>query len=40
LAKASFEQPSLYENFAGAMDAINKARPAGSKGLYIKRIVV
>ena len=22
------------------MDAINKARPAGAKGLYIKRIVV
>ncbi len=30
----------LYENFAALMDAISKARPAGAKGLYIRRIVV
>jgi large subunit ribosomal protein L1 len=31
---------SLRGGFAALMDAINKARPSGAKGLYIKRIVV
>ena len=40
IGKASFEADKLYENFAALMEAINKARPAGAKGLYIKHIVV
>ncbi len=40
IGKASFETKRLYENFAALMEAINKARPAGAKGNYIKRIVV
>ena len=40
IGKASFDAKKLYENFAALMDAINKARPSGAKGLYIKRIVV
>jgi large subunit ribosomal protein L1 len=40
IGKASFSADKLYENFAALMDAINKARPAGAKGGYIKRIVV
>jgi large subunit ribosomal protein L1 len=40
IGKASFDAKKLYENFAALMDAINKARPAGAKGAYIKRIVV
>ncbi len=40
IGKASFNANQLYENFASLMDAINKARPSGAKGLYIKRIVV
>ncbi len=40
IGKASFEAVKLYENFAALMDAINKARPSGAKGAYIKRIVV
>src|SRR5512140_126001 len=40
IGKASFSADKLYENFAALMDAINKARPAGAKGTYIKRIVV
>ncbi len=36
IGKASFDAKKLYENFAALMDAINKARPAGAKGLYIK----
>src|SRR5512146_2125504 len=40
IGKASFDADKLYENFSALMDAINKARPAGAKGAYIKRIVV
>ncbi len=40
IGKASFETKRLYENFAALMEAIHKARPAGAKGNYIKRIVV
>jgi len=40
IGKASFEARNLYENFAALMDAINKARPAGAKGAFIRRIVV
>ena len=40
IGKASFDAKKLYENFAALMDAIGKARPAGAKGGYIKRIVV
>ena len=40
IGKASFDKKKLYENFVALMDAISKARPAGAKGLYIRRIVV
>jgi large subunit ribosomal protein L1 len=40
IGKASFDAKKLYENFVALMDAIGKARPAGAKGLYIRRIVV
>ena len=40
IGKASFTAEKLYENFAALMEAINKARPSGAKGVYIKRIVV
>ena len=40
IGKASFDNKKLYENFVALMDAISKARPAGAKGLYIRRIVV
>lgn len=40
IGKASFDAQKLYENFAALMDAINKARPSGAKGAYVKRIVV
>jgi large subunit ribosomal protein L1 len=40
IGKASFDAKKLYENFVALMDAISKARPAGAKGLYIRRIVV
>jgi large subunit ribosomal protein L1 len=40
IGKASFEADKLYDNYAALMDAVNKARPAGAKGGYIKRITV
>jgi len=40
IGKVSFEQDKLYENMAALMEAVKKARPAASKGTYIKRITL
>jgi large subunit ribosomal protein L1 len=40
IGKVSFEADKLFDNFAALMDAIRKARPAGAKGTYIKRITI
>ncbi len=40
IGKASFEAGKLLDNFSALMDAIRKAKPAGAKGNYIKRITV
>ena len=40
IGKASFEGPKLLENLLAFMDAVRKARPAGAKGTYIRRVVV
>lgn len=40
IGKVSFETNKLFDNFAALMDAIRKAKPAGAKGAYIKRITV
>jgi large subunit ribosomal protein L1 len=40
VGKVSFQSEQLYENFAALMDAVHKARPAGAKGEYIKRITL
>ncbi len=40
IGKVSFTTEQLHENFAALMEAIRKARPAGAKGTYIKRITV
>ncbi len=40
IGKASFTAEALYDNFASLMEAIKKAKPAGSKGIYIKRLTV
>jgi len=36
--KASFSEEALLENVRTLVDAVNKARPSGVKGTYIKRI--
>ena len=40
VGKVSFNADQLYENFAALMDAVHKARPAGAKGEYIKRVTL
>ena len=40
VGKVSFDADQLFENFAALMDAVHKARPAGAKGEYIKRITL
>ncbi len=38
IGKASFEQAKLIENIRAFVDAIIKAKPAGAKGTYMKKI--
>lgn len=40
IGKASFDEKKLYENLAALMEAVRKARPAATKGVYIKRITI
>lgn len=40
IGKASFSANQLIENYAALMDAVNKARPSGAKGNFVKRITV
>ncbi|MBV9952361.1 MAG: 50S ribosomal protein L1 [Acidimicrobiia bacterium] len=40
VGKASFEREALITNLRAVMDEVNRAKPASSKGRYIKRITV
>ena len=40
IGKASFGTDKLLENFNALLDAIIKAKPASSKGQYIKSVAV
>lgn len=40
IGKVSFDEKKLYDNLAALMEAIKKARPASSKGTYIKRVTL
>jgi len=40
IGKASFSEDELFANAAAFVDAIQKAKPAGAKGTYIKRVSV
>lgn len=38
VGKASFTEQALVENIRAFVDAVSKAKPAGSKGTYIKKV--
>lgn len=40
IGKTSFDEKKLYENLAALMEAVRKARPAATKGVYIKRVTL
>ncbi len=40
IGKASFSANQLIENYAALMGAVNKARPSGAKGNFVKHITV
>ena len=40
VGKASFDEVKLVENIRAFIDAVAKAKPAGSKGTYIQRVAV
>lgn len=40
IGRASFGEDALKENLLALVDALNKAKPASSKGVYLKRIAV
>ncbi len=40
IGKVSFDDAKLVENFGAFLDAIIKAKPAASKGVYLKNIAV
>ena len=40
IGKVSFEENQLVENYAAAMDEVTRAKPATSKGTYLKKITI
>jgi large subunit ribosomal protein L1 len=40
VGKASFGEDKLTENIRAFVDAVNKAKPAGAKGTYLKRAAI
>jgi large subunit ribosomal protein L1 len=40
VGKASFDEAKLAENIRAFVDAVNKAKPAGAKGAYLKRLAI
>jgi large subunit ribosomal protein L1 len=38
--KSSFEAPALVDNLATLLDAINRAKPAGAKGQYLRSLTI
>jgi len=40
IGKASFDAPQLVENLATLVDAVNRAKPSGAKGQYLKTLTI
>jgi large subunit ribosomal protein L1 len=40
VGKASFETSALVENLATLVDAVNRAKPSGAKGQYLRGLTI
>jgi large subunit ribosomal protein L1 len=40
IGRRSFESDKLKDNLAAMIDALNKAKPASSKGIYLRKVAV
>ena len=40
VGKASFSEDALTENVSAFIDALNKAKPSGAKGTYMKKVAL
>jgi large subunit ribosomal protein L1 len=40
IGRASFESAALRENLLALIDALNKARPAAAKGIYLRKMSI
>lgn len=40
IGKVSFDENQIYENMTALMEAVKKARPASSKGTYVRRVTL
>jgi large subunit ribosomal protein L1 len=40
IGKVSFTEEQIMANFAAVMEAVNRAKPSGAKGTYIKRVTM
>lgn len=40
IGKVSFGEKQLYENMSALMEAVKKARPASTKGTYVRRVTL
>lgn len=40
IGKASFDKEKLHDNLIALIDALNRAKPAAAKGIYLKNIAV
>ena len=40
LGKVSFDKQKISENITAFIESVNKAKPSGAKGSYVKRISV
>ena len=40
IGKTNFTPDQLMDNFSALMDAVNRARPSGAKGIYVRRVTL
>jgi large subunit ribosomal protein L1 len=40
IGKMNFTEQQMLDNLAALMEAVNKAKPTGAKGIYIRRVTL